>query len=185
MKPGKVVFQGNTEKGLAVIIRHPKADDLFEMHQFINIISKEKTFVRNQGEEISIEEEKEFLEKVLSDMNSQLSYYLLAFRDNRLIGTSSITMRDKVNSHVGGFGLVIAKEFRNQGVGKLIMELVLKNAEANLPKLRIVRLGVFGNNPVAKALYESFGFKEYGRLPEGNFHRGKYVDDIMMFKKIK
>ncbi len=64
------------------------------------------------------------------------------------------------------------------------MKLALEDAEKNLPQLRIITLAVFGDNLAAQGLYKKFGFQEYGRLPEGVFYNGRYVDDICMCKKI-
>ncbi|KKR63453.1 hypothetical protein A2210_02530 [Candidatus Woesebacteria bacterium RIFOXYA1_FULL_40_18] len=61
------------------------------------------------------------------------------------------------------------------------MKLVLNEAK-KLPKLKIVTLQVFAENGKAVKMYEDFGFKEYGRLPEGNLYKGKLVDDILMYK---
>lgn len=64
------------------------------------------------------------------------------------------------------------------------MKLTLKEADKNLPKLRIITLGVFSDNALAQKMYEKFGFKEYGRLPKGVLHKNKYVDHIYMYKII-
>ncbi len=44
-----------------------------------------------------------------------------------------------------------------------------EEAEKNIPQLKIVTLGVFASNLLAKQIYEKFGFKEYGRLPRGRY----------------
>lgn len=93
-------------------------------------------------------------------------------------------MEEKIFSHVGVFGITVKKEFRGEGIGKLLMDLTIKEAQKTLKDLRIITLGVFSNNPLAKAIYEKFGFKEYGCLPEGVLHQGKYVDHLYMYKKI-
>lgn len=46
------------------------------------------------------------------------------------------------------------RSHRGQGIGKTLMEFVLKEAEKNIPQLRIVTLQVFGNNPLAQAMYK-------------------------------
>ncbi len=62
------------------------------------------------------------------------------------MGVATVGLRDKVESHEDVFGISLAKEIRGQGIGKKLMELTLKEAEKNLPMLRIITLGVFGNN---------------------------------------
>ena len=63
------------------------------------------------------------------------------------------------------------------------MEAVLKEAK-KLKGLKIIDLGVFGNNPVARNLYKKMGFIEYGNLPKGILHKDKLVDHIYMYKEI-
>ena len=65
------------------------------------------------------------------------------------------------------------------------MKLILEEAEKNLPKLRIITLEVFENNPVAQEMYKKFGFREFGKLPEGIAYKGQYIDRIYMYKKIR
>ena len=50
MEPGKVIFEGKTKKGLPVALRYPKANDLADLLNYINTISKEQTFIQFQGE---------------------------------------------------------------------------------------------------------------------------------------
>jgi ribosomal protein S18 acetylase RimI-like enzyme len=185
MNPGKVVFDGKTEKGLKVLIRYPKESDLSELHRYINELSKEHTFIRYQGNEVSLEDESKYLAIYFEQLKKSQCVKLLVFNKSKLIGISDITLREFAMSHLGVFGITVAKDFRDNGLGKLLMKLVLEEAEKNLPELRIIRLGVFANNPIAKELYKTFGFKECGRLPEVFHHRGSYIDEIIMFKKIK
>ncbi len=49
---GKVIFEGKTEKGFPVLIRYVKNDDVEILNEYINILSREQTFISYQGEEI-------------------------------------------------------------------------------------------------------------------------------------
>lgn len=51
--------------------------------------------------------------------------------------------------------------------------------------LKIITLEVFSLNILAQNLYKKFGFMEYGRLSGGIKYKNKFVDDILMYKKIK
>ena len=182
---GKVVFEGLSDKGNKILIRYPTKDDAQIFCDYINILSKEKTFVRFQGEEVSLEDETKYLNTQLDRISKKQTVELIVFCNNKLIGISSIDMKDKTESHEGVFGISITKEYRGEGIGKKFMQLVLEEAEKNMPQLRIVTLGVFSNNPLAKSMYEKFGFKEHGRLPKGSLHKGEYVDHIYMYKNVR
>lgn len=182
---GEIVFEGTTKEGKDFLIRYPKKDDLQALLTYANTLSHEQTFIRLQGEEITTKEESQFLNEHLKRIKKRKGVYLIVTSDNKIIGGSEISMKDKTENHEGVFGLAIAKDYRGQGLGKKLMELVLQEAEYQIPQLRIVTLELFANNPLAKKLYEKFGFKEFGRLPEGIAYKGGFVDSIYMFKKIR
>ena len=181
----KIVFKGLSKKGNKIIVCYPTEDDAQIFCDYINALSKEKTFVRFQGEEVSLEDETKYLNTQLEKIAKKQTVELLVFCNNKLIGISSIDMKDKTESHEGVFGISVARESRGEGIGRKFMQLVLEEAEKNMPQLRIITLGVFGDNPLAKKMYEEFGFKEYGKLPKGSLHKEKYVDHIYMYKNVK
>lgn len=176
----KIIF-----KDSRIIIRYPFKDDLLQMCEFINTLSKEKTFIRYQGEEITLKEEKEYLNKLLKNIKAKKSIQLSVYSNNQLIGSSTLELGDKIERHVGLFGITIAKDFRGQGIGKLLMELTIKEAQKKLSGLKIIKLGVFANNPKALEMYKKFGFIEYGRLPKGIITgNNELIDHIYMYKFI-
>jgi ribosomal protein S18 acetylase RimI-like enzyme len=93
-------------------------------------------------------------------------------------------MMDKTEKHIGVFGIAINHDFRGGGIGKLLMDLVLKEAKDKLPDIKIVTLGVYSTNDIAKSLYKKMGFVEYGMLPEGITRSGKFEDEFLMYKNI-
>ena len=185
MKLGVVVHKGKTKKGVEIVVRYPKKDDVEELRKYINTLSKECTFIRFQGEQLTLKEEKKYLDNFLEKIEKNLAVKLLVFTGSKLIAVSDINPSDKIESHIGTFGITVATEYRNQGIGKILTELVLDEAKKNLKDLRIVILGVFANNPIAKIMYGKFGFVEYGNLPEGVKHKDKYVNHLYMYKKIR
>jgi RimJ/RimL family protein N-acetyltransferase len=182
---GKIVFEGLSSKGNKIIIRYPVKGDVEQMRDYINSLSKEQTFIRFQGEQVTLGHETKYLNRQLKRIVKKTTVELFVFCNNKLIGISSIDMKDKTESHEGVFGISIANEYRGEGIGKIFMKMVLEEAERHMPQLRIITLGIFGGNVIAKSMYEKFGFKEYGRLPKGVLHKGKYVDHIYMYKNIR
>jgi RimJ/RimL family protein N-acetyltransferase len=185
MLPGQVVYRGKTKKGLDIVVRYPIMDDVVLLQNYINTLSKECTFIRLQGEQLTLEEENKYLEKYLKDIEENKAVKLFVFTGEKLIAVTDIHPGEKIERHVGTFGITVASEYRNQGIGKLLTHLVLDEAIKYLKEIRVIRLGVFANNPIAKIMYEKFGFVEYGSLPEGIKHKDKYVGHIYMYKKIR
>jgi len=169
-----ILLQKTLDRG-KFVIRYPQDGDAQAMLKFINTLSKEKTFIRFQGEQLTIKEEVKYLKKQLSKIEKGEAVQLLAFMNEKLVGVSSISMKDKVEKHVGGFGISVAKEYRGKGIGKLLMGAVFKEAKKNLATLKIVIL----------TIYEKFGFIKYGNLPKGIIYKDNYFDDVLMYKPLK
>lgn len=181
----KIVYEGKTKTGKDITIRYLEESDIAEMTRYINDLSKEKTFITFQGEEVSFEDEEKYIEGFLKKIDEKIGIKLLAIHENKIVGISDIFLGERTASHVGVFGLTVAKEFRNQGLGRLLMDLAIKEAEKEMTNLKIITLGVFSKNSIAKRIYEGFGFVEYGKLPNGIMRDNTFEDEIFMYKNIK
>lgn len=181
---GQVIFTGKTKKDLEILVRYPKQEDLQQMLDYINTLSAEKTFLLFQGEQVTLEEEKIYLDDQLKKIEEKKAVKLFVFNEDRLIAISDIVMREKAEKHIGYFGISVAKEYRGKGIGGLLMDLVIKEAEKNLKDLKIIVLSVFGDNTVAQNMYKKFEFEEFGNLPGGVLHADVPVDHIYMYKKL-
>jgi ribosomal protein S18 acetylase RimI-like enzyme len=180
---GKIVYTGTTLAGKPYVIRYPQAGDAQMMTDYINILSREHTFIRFQGEKITFRHENKYLNDQLKKIAKHKVVQLLIISSQRIAGITEIGLKDKTESHEGRLGITLAEEFRDQGIGKILMASILREAQENLPGLRHVTLEVFANNPRAQHLYQKFGFQEFGRLPEGVLHNGKYIDLLFMVKR--
>lgn len=180
----RIVFKRKTKTGKEIIIRYPNVSDLDEMLKYINELSDEKTFVRYQGEHETLESETKYLKSILKAITNKKSVHLLAFFNNKLIAVAEVCMKDKTEHHVGILGISVAKNFRKKGVGKLLMKLILKEAEKVIPNLRIVTLDVYSTNSIAQRMYKEFGFAKYGKLLKGISRGGKFEDAVLMYKNI-
>lgn len=181
----KIIFQTTTKTGQELVIRYPKISDLESMTKFINEISSERTFMIFQGEQQTLEEERKFLESKIEKIKNNQDVFLIAFVDGKYAGSSGISLGSFIKKTWGDFGIVIGKNYRGQGIGKKLMELVISESLKNLKDLDLVTLEVFGDNSIAQNLYKKIGFVEYGRLPESINHKENFVDAILMYKKIK
>lgn len=179
-----VVFKGQPPDKIPYIIRYPKRTDVIELHRYINELSKEKTFISFQGEEISLKDERTFLNDAIRKIKQRRGLLLLVEIEGKIIGVSDVRMNVRIASHIGTLGITIAKDFRGKGIGKQLLKTVMEQSK-NLEGIKILELECFANNPVAPALYKSCGFKEYGRLPRGIAFKEGYVDDILMYYNLQ
>lgn len=181
----KIIYRGLTKTGQKLIIRYPESRDLLQVWRYFNKLSAEKTFITFQGEKVSKKDEKIWLDKNIKAIRQKKSVRLFVFIDGKLSGVSDIELKERVQKHIGTFGITLAPETRGQGIGKLLMNLVLSEAQKKLPDLKIVILDCFANNDIALKLYRSLGFIEYGRLPKGLNYRGTLVGEVSMYKMLK
>jgi RimJ/RimL family protein N-acetyltransferase len=179
----KIVLEGK-HNGVSYVLRYPVIEDTQELTDYLNVLSSEQTYIRLQGETVTFAEEKEYMEKNIEQIKNKKSVKLLLYVDGKLHGIAGVDLKDKIQSHIGDFGITLRSEVRGMGFGRMLMKATLKEAILNLPHLRIIDLSVFATNKPAYALYKSLGFQEYGRLPEGLSRRGVFVDQILMYKSV-
>jgi len=185
MKENQSIGSFTTEKGSKVIVRAVSRSDSEKLRSFINELSREKTYIRFQGEEMSREAEQTYIDGFVDSMEKGKALKLLAFKGDTLVGVADVYLRDRVESHVGVFGLTVALPYRGRGIGTLLLTLMLKHVRDAIPALRILTLGVFATNAPAIRLYEGHGFIRHGLLPGGLLHKGEYVDHIDMHRIIR
>jgi len=81
--------------------------------------------------------------------------------------------------HSGSIGIMVHKDYQNQGVGSALMSTLLDIADNWLMLVR-VELGVYADNERAIHLYEKLGFKTEGIKRKAAIRNGEYVDELMM-----
>lgn len=181
---GKVVRQGQSKTGTSYVIRYPKANDAESAWRYINRLSQEKTFIRFQGEQISFEDEKKYIVNKLKEIEEKKGIILFLEVNDEIHGICNLDLQDRTESHVALLGLSVDQTVRGQGLGKALIETSISEARTHLPGLKIITLAVKSPNAIAIKLYEKFGFKQYGYLPKGTTHRGKLVDEFLMYLNV-
>ena len=99
------------------------------------------------------------------------------------LASSGITKRQfRSENHVGDLGILIKSGYRDIGIGTEMMKTLI--VQAREMGVRILALTVFATNKRAIYVYEKVGFKETGRIPNGIYRNGKYIDRVIMTKEI-
>lgn len=90
---------------------------------------------------------------------------ILAEDGEQFLGFAYWTRREmeteRPHADVGRVG--VSARARGMGLGRRLLQMLVD--EARTAGIEVLTLDVRGNNHAAMALYEHFGFKEYGRLP--------------------
>jgi len=109
-------------------------------------------------------------------------FTLGAWRDGRLVGavTCEREARMKVR-HIGHLtGMMVRAEARGAGIGRRLLDACI--AEARRARgIELLTLSVTSTNEPAVHLYETAGFRRYGRLPHAlKVGRAYHDKDLMM-----
>ncbi|MGE0172982.1 MAG: N-acetyltransferase family protein [Oligoflexales bacterium] len=112
--------------------------------------------------------------------------FLVADVEGTVVGSIDFSPghRQRV-AHTGEFGMTIAKEWREQGIGSLLLRALLGWAE-KAPEIDKVNLTVHSTNERAMGLYKKLGFKVEGRRTHDlKYGPDSYVDTVLMGRLVK
>jgi RimJ/RimL family protein N-acetyltransferase len=104
--------------------------------------------------------------------------------DKKMVGTLDFWNGERKRvEHTGEFGMGVLLDYRNKGIGKCLIEVLLQWAKEN-SIIEKVKLGVFDSNARGIHLYKKMGFIEEGRkVDEAKTEDGGYLDVIEMYIK--
>jgi len=182
MKTGKTIRSFIAKDGREVVLRTPKWEDLDDFLALINSLVDEKAEIA-RTEKVSREEEIDWLSKVLSRLEKDETFYLVAEVGGKVVAVSEISKRSGYEKHVGVIGIAIRNEFRDLGIGTEMIKTLVKQAQEI--GLKVLTLTAFASNKRAIRVYEKVGFVQTGRVPKKHFKEGKYIDEIIMTKLLE
>src|SRR3989442_15587720 len=82
----------------------------------------------------------------------------------------------------GQIGLTMIGEHRGQGVGRRMIDLLVRESRgAGLTSLEVE---IMADNMIARRAYEKAGFKEAGIIPGKIFRNGKNFDGLIMAREM-
>lgn len=181
-QPGQIIKTFTSKKGNLVILRLAKKENLQAMTEYINELSREDTFISFSGEQITLDEERKYLDDLLLKTEKGNAGELIAVINDNIIGICGFTRKEKRSLHFAEMGISIKKEYRAEGIGKEMMRSLLDLAKQM--EIQYMQLSCFANNEVACSLYKKFGFEQVGKIPNKFLYKGDYVDELVFFKEL-
>lgn len=173
------------KNGYNVLIRDAGINDAANIIDIKKSVVMESVFMLREIEETnySIEEEKKIIENHLKNSGS---LFIVAEIEKKVLGLLEFENGPfKKTCHAGIFTMFILKEWREIGIGNLLLKTLIVWAEKN-PILKKITLAVFSTNERALNLYKKFGFIEEGRCPKDmRLKDGTYIDSVLMYKFVK
>lgn len=171
------------KNGQKVVLRYPLMSDFDSFFAYHNEFAREdlQTYICMPA---SYESAMNYLVDHIKANREGKAIHLAAFDEqNQYLGSVSIDREGTRRTHIGRLGIGLKKEARNQGLGRALIEEVIRQAEVYFD-IKLVILEIFATNDPAMHLYKSAGFKEYGRLPKGLQYRSEFIDKILMYKSL-
>jgi ribosomal protein S18 acetylase RimI-like enzyme len=177
MKSGKSIVSFKAKDGRKVVLRTPRWEDLDDFLELINSLVDEKADIL-RNERVSREEEIDWLSKVLSRLEKDETFYMVAEVNEKVVGVSEISTRSGYEKHVGVIGIAIRSGFRDLGVGTHMMQALVE--QARKMGLKVLTLSAFATNKRAIHVYEKARFVQTGSVPKKIFKDGDYIDEIIL-----
>jgi RimJ/RimL family protein N-acetyltransferase len=183
IEPKTVILKNEEE----ACIRTPSKKDALAVIQYLKAVFDDDRFFVTTAEEAkewqTLEKESEILQKNYDD-DTKLT--VVTEVNGSIVSLANIHAGDrKREQHVGQIGISILPEYRNNGLGKAIMQTMIDWATEH-PTIEKLALGVWAKNVPAIALYEKRGFIQEGRkIKEVKYADGTYADCICMYRFVK
>lgn len=168
---GKVNIREGALKDAEALLTIQKA--VVEEGEFL--ITAPEEFATN-----TIEQQMKWMERILENERETI---FVAEQNDTVVGWLVFqSPRRQRLAHTGSLGMMVHRDFRGKGIGKMLIGELLAWVKAH-PLLEKVSLGVFSTNHQAIALYKHMGFVEEGRkVREIKLNEYEYADDILMYK---
>ena len=173
-------WDSTSKDGTPLLVRHAQRDDASLLHEGFGSIVEEgqwlPTFSANStsGDWMHWIEKTEHTSEVL----------LVAFHNSEYAGHLTLQPEEwEASRHVAKLGIIVRKEFRNRGIGRLLMvaaqEAALENGFSK------IILSTFHDNLSAIHLYSSLGFRQVG-VRRNHFDMPKgFIDEVLMEKELE
>ncbi len=169
-----------SKSGAEVIIRSATKLDASAILDLSKGVIGEEIYHLTSGVEFTMtfEAQEKWIESHLANPNHIL---LVAEVNSQIVGMLDFSngRRQRI-AHTGEFGMSVERSSRDQGIGSLLLKVLLEWAAQN-KTIEKIGLNVHSNNERAIALYKKMGFEIEGiKKRDVNYGEGQYVDTTVM-----
>ncbi len=170
-----------------MIVKKLTAENIDEYRELRlrGLIEDSDSFLRTYEEEVNITKTF-YLHRFTNEWAADENFILGGFSNNELIGFVGFRReyQEKVKHKSLLWGMYVVPELRKKGVGKILIEEILRRTN-NMKGLEQINLAVITKNEPAKNLYKSYGFQVYGTEKNAVKSNGIYLDEDFMVLILK
>ena len=166
--------------GHEIVLRSAREDEAQMLLDYLRTVSAETRFLMCEPDEIKDDLGAE-IDFIRRHNESPKNMLILAFVDGEYAGNCGFEGEKSSRRawHRAGIGIALFLRFTGFGLGRLMLQTLIR--EMKKCGFEQAELIVVGGNDRAHHLYESLGFREYGRLPRANrYDDGTYSENILM-----
>jgi RimJ/RimL family protein N-acetyltransferase len=189
LKAGHVYKRFTVASGKKVTLRVVRWEDLDGLLSFINSLVKEKRGDSRSGlytgfdKTVTREEEAKWLAQALVGIERGEAINTIAEIGGQIIANGEVRRgKYKDTRHHGHVGLTMISEYRGQGIGRRIIETLVR--ESRRAGLKTLDVEFLAENETARRAYAKAGFKQAGIIPRKVFRGGKYFDGLIMSREV-
>lgn len=173
------------KNGKKVIIRQPQIEDAEDLLIMLQDCVATSDFLLLVPAEtmLTMEQERAWLSDVIADQNTIM---IVAINNDKIIGNAELRIGPVYKQrHRAMLGITIIEEWRNLGLGTVLINTLITIARKN-ENIEVISLEVFASNRHAITLYERMGFQKEAQIKNA-FKQvdDTYVDNIIMTLRIK
>jgi len=173
-KPKRVRIKG----GRTILMRPPVTSDAPRLMKYINAIIEEDAPI-SLTKKLTPKQERAFVKNVTEGIRNGTIHFLLAELGGRIVGEAHINAGSGRHSHVGEYGICVAKDFRRLGVASALTKYILGVGKRD-KKLKVIMLRAYEFNKIAMPLYRKFGFRKVARLKDRVMYKDRLADEFVM-----
>jgi RimJ/RimL family protein N-acetyltransferase len=185
LKAGHVYNRFTIASGKKVTLRILRWEDLDGLLSFINSLVKEKQgdprspLYTGFDKKVTRQEEARWLGHILVEIETGEVINAIAEVGRKIIANGEVTRGEyKDTRHHGHLMLTMISEYRGKGIGRRIIETLLR--ESRRAGMRTIDVEFLAENESARRAYEKAGFEQAGIIPHKVLRAGKYFDGLIM-----
>ena len=185
----RIVKEFVIDDGRKVVLRQPHGRDAGKLLVFINgLVTEKRTAQDSQlytGFEsaLTLKQEEAWLEELLTNIRKRNIITVLAEIDGEIVGNGEIVRGDYTETrHHGRLAVTILGTHRGLGIGREMIRALL--AEARRRGLKNVHVEFLARNKQAVSAYGKAGFEKVGVIPGKVYRNRRFMDAIIMARRI-